>query len=270
MKKISVDIRKKILEIIFLSKASHLGTSLSCVEMLIAIYQSINLNDILEKKNLRSRVFVSKGHAAAATYAVMNYFKLISDKEINSYHQNDSYLSGHVSHKVANVEHSTGALGHGMPVAVGCAVGLKAKGFKKSRSFAVCGDGELQEGSIWEALMLAGHLKLDNFCLLVDYNKISSITLTNKVSNLEPLKTKFESFSCSCDIVDGHNIERITNSIKNNMFNGKPHVIICNTVKGKGVPFAENEPLWHYKTLDEDLFIEAKNFLKLNEKYCNR
>ena len=195
MKKISVDIRKKILEIIFSSKASHLGSSLSCVEMLIAIYQSINLNDILKKKNYRSRVFVSKGHAAAATYAVMNYFKLISDKEINSYHQNDSYLSGHVSHKVSNIEHSTGALGHGVPVAIGCAIGMKRSSLKKSPVFAICGDGELQEGSIWESLLIASHEKLDNFCLLIDYNKISSITKTNEVSNLEPLKNKFKSFN---------------------------------------------------------------------------
>lgn len=270
MLNISKAIRLQTLEILFNSKASHLGSSMSCVEILISIYSSVDCKKILSKSNDRCRVLVSKGHAAASTYATMHYFGLISKDDLQSYHQDNSDLCGHVSHSVNCVEHSTGALGHGMPVAVGCAVGLKAKGFKKSRSFAVCGDGELQEGSIWEALMLAGHLKLDNFCLLVDYNKISSITLTNKVSNLEPLKTKFESFSCSCDIVDGHNIEQITNSIKNNMFNGKPHVIICNTVKGKGVPFAENEPLWHYKTLDEHLFIEAKNFLKLNEKYHNR
>lgn len=261
MKKISVDIRKKILEIIFLSKAGHLGTSLSCVEMLIAIYQSIDLDDILKKKNHRSRVFVSKGHAAAATYAVMNYFKLISDKEINSYHQNDSYLSGHVSHKVANIEHSTGALGHGVPVAIGCAIGMKRLSLKKGSAFAICGDGELQEGSIWESLLTASNEKLDNFCLLIDYNKISSITKTNEVTNLEPLKNKFESFNCSCKVVDGHNIDQIRRSIKIDLGKKKPHVIICNTTKGKGVPFAENDPLWHYRTLDETLYKKALKHL---------
>lgn len=262
MLNISKSIRLKILEILFNSEASHLGTSMSCVEMLVAIYDTIDCKKIIDNNNDRCRVLVSKGHAAASTYATMHYFGLISKKDLETYHLDGSDLCGHVSHKVDNVEHSTGALGHGMPVAVGCAVGLKAKGFNKSRSFAVCGDGELQEGSIWEALLLAGHLKLDNFCLLVDYNKVSSITLTNKVSNLEPLKNKFESFSCSCEIVDGHNVSQIKKSIINNMFNSKPHVIICNTVKGKGVPFAENQPIWHYKTLDKKLFLEAKKYLK--------
>lgn len=146
MKKISKSIRVKILEILYNGNASHLGTSMSCVEMLIAVYDSTNLNKIIKKEADRSRILVSKGHAAAATYAVMNYFGLINNKNLSTYHQDNSLLCGHVSHKVDNVEHSTGALGHGMPVAVGCAVGLKAKGFNKSRSFAVCGDGELTRG----------------------------------------------------------------------------------------------------------------------------
>jgi transketolase len=261
MLNISKSIRLKILEILFNSKASHLGTSMSCVEILISIYSSLDCKKILAKAEDRCRVLVSKGHAAASTYATMHHFGLITYENLKTYHLDNSDLCGHVSHGVSCVEHSTGALGHGMPVAVGCAVGLKAKGFKRARSFAVCGDGELQEGSIWEALLLAGHLKLENFCLLVDYNKISSITLTNNVSNLEPLKNKFESFSCSCEIVDGHNINQIKDSIKSNMFKGQPHVIICNTIKGKDVPFAENQPDWHYKTLDEKLFIEAKQHL---------
>jgi transketolase len=258
---ISKKVRLKILEILYNSKASHLGTSMSCVEILIAIYSSINCNKILRKDNDRCRVLISKGHAAAVTYATMHYFKIIKDNYIKSYHSDNSDLCGHVSHAVRYVEHSTGALGHGMPVAVGCAIGLKSKGFNKTISFAVCGDGELQEGSIWEALLLAGHMKLDNFCLLIDYNKLSSITFTNNISNLEPLKNKFESFSCSCDIVNGHDVHEIKNSIKKKMFKGKPHVIICNTIKGKGVPFAENQPIWHYKTLDEKLYLEAKKYL---------
>ena len=255
-------IRNKILDIIYNSKASHLGSSMSVVEILTAVYESVDFNNRLNRDNFRSRVFVSKGHAAAATYATMSQFGLISDDDLYTYHKNDSLLCGHVSHKVVNVEHSTGALGHGMPVAVGCAIGLKSLKSNNSKSFAICGDGELQEGSIWEALLLAGHLKLDNFCMLVDYNKISSITFTNDVSNLEPLQQKFESFSCSSEICDGHNVEEIKKSIENCMFKGRPHVIICNTVKGKGIPFAENDPIWHYKTLDEELYKAAKENLK--------
>ena len=266
MDKICKSIRLKTLDVLYKSQASHLGTSMSCVEILVAIYSLLDCDKIISKKNDRCRVFVSKGHAAASTYAVMNYFGLITDEELNTYHLDGSNLCGHVSHAVDCVEHSTGALGHGMPVAVGSAIGLKNQNFKNSRSIAICGDGELQEGSIWEALMLAAHCNLDNFCLIIDYNKISSITSTNSVSNLEPLKKKFESFSCICKIADGHDVFKIKKTIKMNMFKKKPLVVICNTVKGKDVPFAENQPIWHYRSLDKKLYEEAKRYLNSYEK----
>ena len=258
---LSKTIRSKILDIIFNSKASHLGPNLSVVEILISIYSSLNINKIKYKKDDRSRVVISKGHCAAATYATLNSFKLLTNKMLDTYHKNNSYLAGHVSHSVPYCEHSTGALGHGLGVAVGFAFGQKMKKYKTSLTFCVCGDGELQEGSIWEALLFAAHKKLDNLIIFIDYNKISSITKTNKVINLESLEKKFKSFNFNCKQINGHNIFEITKTINQLKLKGKPVVIICNTIKGKGVKFAENKPIWHYKTLSEEQYLIAKKTL---------
>ena len=191
----------------------------------------------------------------------MNAFGLIGEKELSGFQKDNSYLAGHVSHSVSCVEHSTGALGHGVSVSVGSAIGLIAQNFKSGPlSICICGDGEIQEGSVWEAFMLAGHLKLKNFLLFVDYNKISSIKSTNEVVNLEPLKDKFLSFGFDCSVVDGHSIVKMSDAIKNRDKN-KPLALVCNTIKGKGVSFAENEPIWHYRILDEELYKKSVNDL---------
>ena len=258
-----VYIRSKMIDILYTSKAGHLGSGMSVVEMIIAMYNSVNLKDIKSKKNYRSRIIISKGHCASATYTIMNFFNLITNKMLKTYHKNGSFLAGHVSHSVPYVEHSTGALGHGLSVAVGCAFALKKKyPKKKPLSLCLCGDGELQEGSIWEALMFAAHHKLDNLVVLIDYNKISSITDTNKVLNLENIEKKITSFNLRPLTVDGHNVNKISNLIKKNVFKEKPLVLICNTVKGKDIPFAENKAIWHYRTLNKDLYLKAKNHLK--------
>ena len=256
-------IRSKMLDILYRSSAGHLGSGMSVIEMLIAMYASTKINDIKKQKIYRSRVIVSKGHCAAATYSVMNAFGLISNNLLNTYHKNNSFLAGHVSHSVPFVEHSTGALGHGLAVAVGSSFALKTKfKNKKSLSLCLCGDGELQEGSVWESVMFAAHHKLDNLVVLIDYNKISSIKNTNDVINLENLKDKFTSFNCKTITVDGHNIKKIISIIKKNTFKKKPLVIICKTIKGKNIPFAENEAIWHYRTLNDELYKKAKNHLK--------
>jgi transketolase len=256
-----VEVRLRIIDLLYKSEASHLGSSMSVVEILIAMYSLCNIQKIREKKIDRSRIIVSKGHCASATYVVSNFFNLLSNKFLESYHADNSLLAGHVSHSVPYVEHSTGALGHGLSVAVGCAIGLKSKSFNKSLSLCLCGDGEIQEGSIWEALMIAGHKKLDNLVVFIDYNKISSIKETNKVVNLEPLQEKFKSFNFEVAIVDGHSLNEITSAVKKSIFKGKPTVLICNTIKGKDIPFAENQPVWHYRTLNESLYKEARQHL---------
>ncbi len=255
-------IRSKLIDIIYNAQASHLASNLSAIEILTSIYASSNIKKIKNSSNDRSRIIVSKGHCAASVYTILHFFGLMSKKTLETFHSNGSFLAGHVSHSVKYCEHSTGALGHGLPVAVGFAIGQKILNYKNSLTFCLCGDGELQEGSIWESLLLAGHKKLDNLILLIDYNKISSITKTNKVINMEPLKKKFQSFNFVCKEVDGHNIKKIIQNIKGLSLKKKPVALICNTIKGKGVAFAENQAIWHYNTLNKNQYLQAKENLK--------
>ena len=256
-----LQIRSDILNILYKSNASHLGSSMSTVEMLYAMYSTSNIDKIKNKSMDRDRIIVSKGHAAAATYSVMKEFGLISKSSLETYHQRGSLLQGHVSHFVDYVEHSTGALGHGVSVAVGHAIYLKMIK-SKSRVLVLCGDGEVQEGSVWEALMLAVTKKLNNLVVLIDYNKISSIRNTEEVINTGRLSDRFIGFGAFVKEVNGHSISEIEDSIKNSDSLTQPMVLICNTVKGKGVAFAENNAIWHYKSMNFDLFNEAVNGLK--------
>lgn len=223
---------------------------MSVIEMLTAMYRVTDLDKIRSHAPDRARIIVSKGHSAAGTYAVMAEFGLIDREMIGSYHSDGSILAGHVSHAVPCVEHSTGALGHGLSVGVGCALGLRSRGFPRVPVMVLTGDGELQEGSNWEAVMLAHHLKLSNLVLLVDNNGISSITKTNDVIDMTPLAQRFAGFGLSVDVVPGHDVARIEDAIRHGLSGSGPHVVICNTVKGYGVPFAENQPIWHYRSLD--------------------
>jgi transketolase len=249
-------VRKKILEIIYNSQASHLGSSLSVVEILVGIYENVDLKKILAKREDRDRIILSKGHSAAALYTVMNAFGLISDATLATFYQNGSMLGGHAMHGVEYVEHSTGALGHGLSVAVGICIGMKSKGIN-SRVFAVAGDGELHEGSNWEALMLASSRKLDNLCLIVDNNCLSGIGCTNECCDLGDLNHKFEEFGLKVYVVDGHNKEEISSIIKISKKSGVPVAIVGNTIKGKGVSFMEAKNLWHYRPPNQEDFEKA-------------
>jgi len=251
-------VRLSILDMLYRAKASHLGSSMSAVEMLIAMYGSVDVKKIRDREPGRSRVIVSKGHCAAATYATMAHFGVIPMALLDTYHMNGSHLAGHVSHAVQAVEHSTGALGHGINVAVGCAIGLRSRGIRNALSLALVGDGEIQEGSVWEALMLAAHLRLNNFVALVDNNRISSITDTDKVLDMRPLAARFGGLGLAVREVDGHDVAAILAAIRELTAGEQAGVVICNTVKGKGVPFAENQPIWHYRPLNDELYAQAK------------
>lgn len=252
-----VDVRKSILKMLYEGKASHLGSNMSVVEMLIAMFESVDCEKIKTEDPDRSRIIVSKGHCAAATYATMAHFGILPIEALDSYHKDSSLLAGHVSHAVDKVEHSTGALGHGVNVAVGCALGLRSRGFENRLVLTLVGDGEIQEGSIWEGLMFAAHMKLNNFIMLVDNNRISSITKTEKVIDLRPIVNRFAGFGLNVREVDGHSVPQILKAISGMREGDRPGVIICNTVKGKDVPFAEWEPIWHYRSLSDSLYQEA-------------
>lgn len=248
--------RTNILEILHNAQASHLGSSMSIVEILTAMYSVVNIDKIIAHADDRDRIIVSKGHAAAATYAVMHEFGLMDRQDLLTYHKKGSKLQGHVSHGVGHVEHSTGALGHGLSVGVGHAIYLKSKNLN-ARTMVLCGDGEIQEGSIWEALMLASTKKLNGLVLLVDVNGISSIKETEEIISTGELRKRFKGFGFRVAEVDGHDVTVIRNVILTSQDSQRPLVILCQTIKGKGVSFAEGEAIWHYRSLNDETYEQA-------------
>ena len=250
-------VRRTVLTMLHRAKASHLGSNMSVIEMLIAMYGAVDCEKIRARASDRSRILVSKGHCAAATYATMAHYGIIPLDLLDSYHLDGSALAGHVSHAVGGVEHSTGALGHGLCVAVGCALGLRSRGHADRLVLALVGDGEIQEGSIWEALMYAVHLKLRNLITLVDNNRISSITNTEKVIDMRPLAARFQGFGLDVREIDGHHLAAISAAIEDLRKGDGPGLIVCNTVKGRDVPFAEWQPIWHYRSLNDELYAQA-------------
>ena len=251
-----LNIRRNILEILNNAQASHLGSSMSIVEILTAMYSVANIDKIITHADDRDRIIVSKGHAAAATYAVMHEFGLMDRGDLLTYHQKGSKLQGHVSHGVRNVEHSTGALGHGLSVGVGHAIYLKSKNLY-ARTMVLCGDGEIQEGSIWEALMLASTKKLNGLVLLVDVNGISSIKKTEDIISTGELRKRFEGFGLRVSEVNGHDVTSIRDAILTSQDEELPLVVLCQTIKGKGVSFAEDEAIWHYRSLNDETYKQA-------------
>lgn len=252
-----INLRRSVLTMLHRAKASHLGSNMSAIEMLIAMYGSVDCCKIRDQAPDRSRILISKGHCAAATYATMAHFGILPMSVLETYHLDGSLLTGHVNHSVHGVEHSTGALGHGINVAVGCALGMRSRGYPVRPVFAMLGDGELQEGSIWEAMMFVAHMKLNNLITLVDNNRISSITGTEKVIDMRPLTARFEGFGLAACEVDGHDVAAIMAAIRSIREGCRPGVIVCNTVKGRDVPFAEWQPIWHYKSLTDEQYVEA-------------
>jgi len=241
LKHIAKKIRIRILKLSNSAKSSHIGSSLSIVEILVVLYKFF-----IQKKNI---FILSKGHACLAYYCVLQKFGYFSDKILKSYGKNNTILLSHVSHKVPGVDFSTGSLGHGLPYATGRALAEKINK-TSNKIFVLISDGELNEGTTWESLLFAAHHKLDNLIIIVDYNKIQSLDFAKNVLKLEPLNKKFKSFGCNVKNINGHNFNQIYRSflVKKNK---KPTIIIANTIKGKGVSFMENSILWHYKFPNE-------------------
>lgn len=231
---------------------------MSAVEILNAIYARAARERIRLRTADRDRVILSKGHAAAALYATLWHWGLLGECDpARDYCRDGSKLAGHASHAVPGVEHSTGALGHGLPVAVGCAAGLRTLGASAARVYCVLGDGELQEGSNWEALLLARTLRLRNLCVLIDANGISSIRRTNEVIHMEPLPELLASTGLAVQEVDGHDADAVGDALEAAEASDTASVIVCRTTKGRGVPFAEHQPIWHYRSLNEEDFRRA-------------
>ena len=243
-------LRKLILRMIEVDKRGHLGSAMSIVEICRVLYDEI-LNYKSNNPDYKNRdIFIlSKGHGCLALYALLADKGFFPKKELDTFCKSDSILGGHPEYgKIPGVEISSGALGHGLPIGVGMAIAIKLK--KQSRGvYVLTGDGEINEGSTWEAAMAASKHSLYNLTILVDYNKMQSYGKTSQVMNLEPLADKWKSFGFQVSEVDGHNINELKTSLtKLNSNIQKPKVVICHTVKGKGIPLAENNPLWHHKS----------------------
>lgn len=225
------------------AQAAHLGCCFSAVEILAAIYGSVDIDAIRRKDRDRDRVYISKGHCAAAVYATMHHAGLIPAEALETYCKAGSRLIGLVGHGVPGVEHSTGSLGHGLGVAVGTAIALARRG-SKARVFCMLGDGELQEGSNYEAMMLAGQENLSNVTAIIDNNGLGMIGRTREVLDTDP--RRFGAFGWRVLRCFGHSVEGIQDLLRKPA-NGQPTVIDCATVKGRGYKPAENKVKWHYR-----------------------
>ena len=265
LKKKSLEYRKTILEIIFHSGAGHTGGSLSCIDILNVLYNSVM--DISPKNfpNLdRDHFIQSKGHSVEALFTVLCDCGFYSKKDLNTLNQFNSHFIGHPTKKVPGIEHNTGALGHGLSVAVGLAI-CKKIDQKNNKVFSLLGDGELSEGSVWEACTTASKYNLDNLIVIVDRNDLQITGKTEDVNPIEPIDKKFKSFGFETISTNGNNISDLLSVFQHvPVKESKPTVIIAKTTKGSGVSFIENQIDWHHKVPNKDEYESAIS--ELNEK----
>lgn len=260
-------LRGVILKTICRGGGGHIPASLSIVEILTVLYCNILKIDPSNPRDpSRDRFVLSKGHAGVALYAILADRGFFSQQHLDTFGKRGTILGGHPDmHKVPGVEASTGALGHGFSFGIGMA--LAAKLDKKDyRVFILLGDGECQEGSIWEGAMFAPQHKLDNVIAIIDYNKCQAMDRLDKIVSLDPLVDKWKAFGWEVKEVDGHDISKLQKVFESVPFiSGKPSLIIAHTIKGKGVSFMENVPIWHYRLPDDQETRTICKELGLNE-----
>jgi transketolase len=258
LKKQANDFRRQILETLELAGSGHPGGSLSAVEIFLTLYgHQLNHRPSDPQWDGRDRVVVSKGHVSPVVYVTLANFGYFPKEELKTFRKFGSRLQGHVHTKVPGVEFNTGSLGHGLSFANGIALGAKMRG-KDFKVYCIMGDGETQEGSVWEAAMTAAHHKLDNVCAVIDYNKVQENGPTNEIKNLEPLARKWQSFGWHVLDIDGHSIEALKAAFDEfNTVKGRPTVIIANTFKGKGISFMEGQSAWHGKAPNKEQLRQA-------------
>lgn len=261
-------IRRHGIEMTYLSHGSHIASILSVADIIAVLYGDVmNVDPENPKMDERDRLILSKGHAGASIYAALAEKGFFDTEELKTHYADGSRLSGHVSHKgVPGVEFSTGSLGHGLPVGAGMARAAKEDG-KKHNVFVVMGDGECDEGSVWEAALLANQFKLNNLIAVVDHNKMQSLDYCENTLALDPFAEKWKSFGWNVFDIDGHDHNALKEAFaKAKQSTDKPNIIIANTLKGKGVSFMEFDILWHYR-FPHDEGGEYINAVKeLNEK----
>lgn len=279
LEKIANNVRMDILEEVYNAKSGHIGGAFSIADILTVLYfNEMNIDAKIPDSPDRDRLVLSKGHASAALYAVLAEKGYIDKEELKTFRNIDSNLQGHPDmDKVPGVDMTTGSLGQGLSAANGMALSSKldSRGY---RVYCILGDGELQEGQVWEAAMTAEKYQLDNLCVIVDANELqlTDSTMNVKGINYNDIEQKFRAFGFQTVVIDGHNIESIIRALTiAEMTKGKPTAIICKTIKGKGVSFMENQVDWHGKAPNDEEYEMAVKELKqeaekIQEKIMNR
>lgn len=269
LKKKATELRRMVFSSICKSGGGHIPASLSIIEILTVLYFKVLNIDPEEPKNPgRDRFILSKGHAGVALYACLAEKGFFPKAYLNAFGKKGSILGGHPDmHKIPGVEASTGSLGHGFPFAVG--LSLAGKMDKKDyRVFVLIGDGECQEGSIWEAAMFSAQQKLDRLIVIIDYNRIQAMDRLDAIVSLEPLVDKWSSFGWQVREVDGHDMQNLEKVFRGVPFvKDKPNLIIAHTIKGKGISFMENMPIWHYRMPNSDELKIACKELALSKNW---
>jgi transketolase len=268
----ATQIRLDLINMIYESKSGHIGGSLSATDILTVLYYNVmNVDPNNPKWEERDRFILSKGHSVEAYYSVLADKGYFPKEELKTYCKFGTRLIGHPNNKIPGVEMNTGALGHGLSIAVGMALGAKMDN-KSFRVFTLMGDGELAEGSNWEAAMAASHYKLNNLIGIVDRNRLQISGSTEEVMSLEPLEDKWKSFGWDVLTTDGNDIERLldTFNVAIASTNDKPKLILAYTTKGKGISFIENKANWHHRVPTEEEYKAAVSELREQmEVYLN-
>ena len=263
---ISKNVRKKTLKMITLSQSSHIGSALSIVDILVSLYFGIlNVNSSDPEYDNRDRFILSKGQASAALYAILSERGFFSDDLLDKYAIDGGILPEHLDRNISiGIEASSGSLGHGLSIGIGMAIAAKHDS-KNYKCFVLMSDGECDEGSVWEAAMLASQLKLDNLVAIIDYNKIQGCGRVEEIINLEPLVDKWISFGWSVKEINGHDFQELLNSFSSlPIENGKPSIFIAHTIKGKGVSFMEDKIEWHYLSPTQEQYEAALREIDLS------
>jgi len=265
LKKFSNQARIYSLMSIFFAGSGHPGGVLSCVDIIVYLYSMrLKIKNINQFKSLnRDRFILSKGHSVPAIYSTLAALRVLKYKDILKLRKINSIYQGHTCRiNTPWIEASTGSLGQGFSFAIGQALTLRYLK-KRNKVFSIIGDGEMQEGQVWEGLMFAAQHKLKNFVAILDYNKIQSDNFNKNIINIEPLKQKILSFNWNIIEINGHSFTDIDKAINKKFKNDKPIFIIAHTIKGKGVSFMENKPIWHYRSPNSDEYKLAIKELSL-------
>lgn len=261
----SIALRRLVVRALDGGARGHIGSSMSLIEIMRVLYDEIlRVRPDAPDWPDRDRCILSKGHGCIAQYVMLAEKGFFPHEVLDTFCRFDSILGGHPeTGKIPGVEASTGALGHGLPIGVGRAIGLRIHGRESARVFVITGDGEINEGSVWEAALSASKHRLSNLTVLIDYNKVQSAGPTAEILPLEPLADKWRAFGFGVAEVDGHDIEALRRVLRSVPLDpARPSAVICHTVKGKGLAFAENDANWHHKSsIKKDLVAQMYDAL---------